>query len=58
MISRSMPHRIHIRQNPTEFVRNVDLAFDMTAYIFDKLGMSDKYNGMVERINKALDEIL
>ena len=44
--------------NPTEFVRNVDLAFDMTAYIFDKLGMSDKYNGIVERINKALDEIL
>lgn len=44
--------------NPTEFVRNVDLAFDLTAYIFDKLGMSDKYNGFVNKTKEVLGKIL
>lgn len=44
--------------NPTEFVRNVDLAFDMTAYIFEKLGISDQYNGLLNKIDTVLKAIL
>lgn len=44
--------------NPTEFARNVDLAFDMTAYIFEKLGLSDKYNGLLNKIDTVLGKIL
>lgn len=44
--------------NPTEFARNVDLAFDMTAYIFKKLGMSDKYSGLLKKIDTVLEKIL
>lgn len=44
--------------NPSEFVRNVDLAFDLTAYIFDKLGMTDKYDGFVKKTKEVLGKIL
>ncbi len=44
--------------NPSSFVRNVDLAFDLTAYIFDKLGMSGRYNDFKSKTAEVLGKIL
>lgn len=44
--------------NPSSFVRNVDLAFDLTAYIFDKLGMSGRYNDFKSKTSEVLGKIL
>lgn len=44
--------------NPSEFVRNVDLAVDLTSYIFEKLGLSDKYNGFLAKTSEVLGKIL
>ena len=44
--------------NPSEFARNVDLAADMADYVIDKLGLSGKFEGLKDGINKVLDKIL
>ena len=44
--------------NPSEFARNVDLACDMVDYVIDKLGLSGKFEGLKNGINKVLDKIL
>ncbi|MCI9251031.1 MAG: hypothetical protein HFI22_04355 [Lachnospiraceae bacterium] len=44
--------------NPSEFVRNVDLAVDLTSYIFEKLGLSDKYNSFLKNTSEVLGKIL
>ena len=44
--------------NPSSFVRNVDLAFDLTAYIFDKLGMSKDYENFKSKSAEVLGKIL
>lgn len=43
--------------NPSEFVRNVDLAVDLISYIMDKLGISKNYNDFLVETNKILDII-
>lgn len=45
-------------QSPSGFARNVDLAEDLVSYIFEKLGMSDKYNGFVSKTKEVLQKIL
>jgi len=40
--------------NPGSFVRNVDLAADLTAYIFEKLGLGDRYQGFLEKTDSVL----
>lgn len=44
--------------NPSEFVRNVDLAADLTAHIFEKLGLSSQYNGFMSKTSEVLGKIL
>lgn len=44
--------------NPTEFVRNVDLAADAVAYIFEKLGMSQNYQAFLSKTDQVLGKIL
>lgn len=44
--------------NPSEFVRNVDLAVDLVSYIMDKLGLSKNYNEFLGKVNEVLDFIL
>lgn len=44
--------------NPSEFVRNVDLAVDLMAYIMEKLGLSKSYNEFLSETNKVLSVIL
>lgn len=44
--------------NPADFVRNVDLATDLASYIFEKLGLSDKYNGFLSKTSDVLGKIL
>ena len=41
--------------NTTDFVRNIDLAFDMGSFLLDKLGIEpDKF---LEKFNKITDVI-
>lgn len=44
--------------NPAEFVRNVDLAVDMVSYLFEKLGMADRYNDFLSKAGDVLSKIL
>lgn len=44
--------------NPSEFVRNVDLASDMVAYIFEKFDLSEQYHGVINKVNLVLDKVL
>jgi hypothetical protein len=44
--------------NPSEFVRNVDLAVDLVSYVFEKLGLADSYNSFLEKTNEVLGKIL
>lgn len=44
--------------NPTGFVRNVNLASDCVSYIFEKLGMSDGFNGFVSKTKSVINKIL
>lgn len=44
--------------NPSGFVRNVDLASDLAAYIFEKLGMSRSYNEFLSKTDEVLSKIL
>lgn len=44
--------------NPSEFVRNVDLAVDLISYIMDKLEMSKDYHAFLDQVDKTLSKIL
>ena len=44
--------------NPSEFVRNVDLATDLVDYIMEKLGLSESYDAFLEKTNEVLNYIL
>lgn len=44
--------------NPSEFVRNVDLASDLMSYIMEKLGLSKNYNEFLNKTNEVLSKIL
>ena len=44
--------------NSTEFVRNVDFASDLVAYIFEKFGLGDKYKGALKKIDEVVGKIL
>lgn len=39
--------------NTTDFVRNVDLAWDLTNFLLDKFGMKDKADKFAESFNKV-----
>lgn len=44
--------------NPGGFVRNVDLAVDLTSYIFEKLGMSESFSEFKSKTSSVLSKIL
>lgn len=44
--------------NPSEFVRNVDLAADLTSYIMEKLGISGGYKEFLSKTDKVLSQII
>lgn len=39
--------------NTTDFVRNVDLAYDLGKFLLQKLGMGDKADAFIEKFNKV-----
>lgn len=45
-------------ENPTGFVRNVNLSVDLVSYIFEKLGLSDQFNGFVSKTKEVITKIL
>lgn len=44
--------------NTTDFVRNVDLAFDMGDFLLEKLGLSGKAKEFTEKFNKIKNNFL
>lgn len=44
--------------NPSEFVRNVDLASDLISYIMEKCGLSESYNEFLSKTDEVLSLIL
>ncbi|MBR5508468.1 MAG: hypothetical protein IKV59_00275 [Lachnospiraceae bacterium] len=44
--------------NPADFVRNVDLAVDLTSYVLEKLGWKDNVNGFFDKTKEILGKIL
>lgn len=44
--------------NPTEFIRNTDLAVDLTNFLLEKLGMKGKVDDFMEKACKIRDQIL
>ena len=44
--------------NPTSFVRNVNFATDMTSYVFEKMGIDEKFNGILEKMDKIIGQVL
>lgn len=44
--------------NPSEFVRNVDLATDLVDYIMEKLGLSESYDEFLTKTDEVLSYIL
>lgn len=44
--------------NPSGFVRNVDLAVDLTSYVLEKLGLKENMNEFVNKTQKVLSIIL
>mgnify|MGYP005755605783 CR=1 FL=1 len=44
--------------NPGEFVRNVDLATDLTSYIMEKCGLSQSYEEFLNKTDEVLSFIL
>lgn len=44
--------------NPSEFVRNVDLASDLVSYIMEKCGLSKSYGEFLDKTGEVLDFIL
>lgn len=44
--------------NPSEFVRNVDLATDLVSYIMEKFGLSESYEEFLDKTDEVLSFIL
>lgn len=44
--------------NPSEFARNVNLATDLSDYIFEKLNLSSGYSELKSTVSNVLDKIL
>ena len=44
--------------NPSEFVRNVDLASDLMSYIMEKCGLSESYDEFLSKTSEVLSFIL
>lgn len=44
--------------NPGEFVRNVDLAVDLTEYLLEKLGLSESVGGFISKTKEIMEKIL
>lgn len=44
--------------SPSAFVRNVDLAVDLTSYVLEKLGLSDSVNTFFDKTKEILSKIL
>lgn len=44
--------------NPSEFVRNVDLASDLVSYIMEKFGLSQSYEEFLSKTDEVLSIIL
>lgn len=44
--------------NPSEFVRNVDLASDLVSYIMEKCGLSDSYEEFLDQTDEVLSVVL
>lgn len=44
--------------NPSEFIRNVDLAADLVDHIMEKLGLSKSYHAFLDKTNEVLSLIL
>lgn len=44
--------------NPSEFVRNVDVASDLMSYIMEKCGLSENYNDFLDKTSEVLSVIL
>lgn len=42
--------------NPTEFVRNVDIAVDLIDFLLDKLGLKDKVDVFLEKMQNMIDK--
>ena len=40
--------------NTTDFVRNIDLAWDMGSFLLEKLGME----GQAEKFSQAFDKVM
>lgn len=45
-------------ENPTEFVRNVDLTADLIKYLLEKLGLSESVNNFLEKTKNIMEKIL
>lgn len=43
--------------NPSEFVRNVDLAVDLVSYIMEKCGLSQSYENFLDKTDEVLSFI-
>ena len=44
--------------NPAAFVRNVDLAVDLTSYVLEKFGVKDDVDAFMAKTQNVLDKIL
>ncbi len=44
--------------NPSEFVRNTDLAWDATNYLMEKLGLEKKFQSFVSKTGDIIEKIL
>ena len=44
--------------NPSEFVRNTDLAWDATNYLFEKLGLEKQFDSFISKTSGIIEKIL
>lgn len=51
-------HSRALAMNPTEFVRNIDIAFDIGDYIAKKFGFDDNINGFMDKLKALKDKIM
>jgi len=43
--------------NPTEFVRNIDIAVDVVTFFLDRLGLSDRVDVFMEKLDSVMKKI-
>jgi hypothetical protein len=51
-------HTRSVAINPTEYVRNIDIAYDLVKYLADKLGISDDIQGMMDKLKTMKEKII